>query len=76
MLGVIGRSLRGRDVRKLHALDGEAGTLDAGDDIAHVAIAHGIGLEHGVGLFDCHSSVPFLGSVRQTLCLKFMKTDG
>ena len=54
MLGVIGLRLLGGDHAKLHALDGEAGALEAIDDLADMSVTHAIGLDHGVGLLDCH----------------------
>ena len=54
MLGIVSRSLLGSDHAELHALDGQAGALDASDNLAHVTIANGVGLEHGISLLDCH----------------------
>ena len=44
---------------QLHALDGEAGALEAVDDLADVPVAHAVGLDHGVGLLDSHGN-PFV----------------
>ncbi len=44
VLGIVGRSLLGSDHAELHALDGQAGALDAGDNLAHVTIATASGL--------------------------------
>ena len=54
MLGVVRSSLLGGNIGQLHALDNEASALDAAHDLADVMIAHSVGLEHGVGLFNCH----------------------
>ena len=59
MLGVVRLRLLGGDHAQLHALDGEAGALEAVDDLADVPVAHAVGLDHGVGLLDSHGN-PFV----------------
>ena len=54
MLAVVRLGLLKRDHAKLHTLDLQANALDAGDNLADVAVAHAVGLDHVVGLLDCH----------------------
>ena len=54
VLGVVGLGLIKRHHAQLHALDGQAGALEAVDDLADVAVAHTVGLDHAVGLLDSH----------------------
>ena len=54
MLGVVGLRLLVGHHAQLHALDGQAGALEAVDDLADVAVAHTVGLDHAVGLLDSH----------------------
>ena len=63
MLGVVGLGLLHGDVAKLHALDRKAGTLETVDDLADVAIANAVGLDHGVSLLNCHFD-PFVNKIR------------
>ena len=60
MLGVVGLRLLVGHHAQLHALDLEARALEAVDDLADVAVAHAVGLDHRVGLLLCHVVVPFL----------------
>ena len=55
VLTVVRLRLFERHHAELHALDREANALDAGDDLADVAVAHTVGLDHVVGLLDCHA---------------------
>ena len=59
VLGVVRLCLLGGDHAQLHALDGEAGALEAVDDLAEVPVAHAVGRDHRVGLLDSHG-IPFV----------------
>ena len=54
MLGVVGLGLLGGDHLEAHLLDGEASALETVNDLADVAVAHAVGLDHRVGLLNCH----------------------
>ena len=60
MLGVIGFGLLEADHTKLHALHLQTRTLETVDDLADMAVANSVGLNHGVCFLDCHTFlVPF-----------------
>ena len=59
VLAVVGLGLLHGDHAQLHALDGEADALDAGDDLSDVAVADAVGLDHVVSLLDGHLSGSF-----------------
>ena len=46
----------------LHALDDKAAALNASNDLADLAVAHGVGLNHDEGLLDSHKVAFQVGS--------------
>ena len=44
----------GAEADHLHAEDGEAGLLDAGDDFTLEVLPHAVGFENCECTFDCH----------------------
>ena len=54
MLLVVGSSLLGGNHTHFHTLDLQTSTLEAVNDLADVAVANTVGLDHAVGLFNCH----------------------
>ena len=46
----------------LHALDDKAAALNASNDLADLAVAHGVGLNHDESLLDSHKVAFQVGS--------------
>ena len=54
VLLVVSSSLLGGNHTHFHALDLQTSTLEAVYDFADMTVANTVGLDHAVGLFNCH----------------------